>query len=185
MHREFEEGDKVLINNASLRLHRGITGRGQKLLMKYDGPFIISEKLGPTTYRLKLPSSYGIYPVINIAHMEKYNESDPDMGERPSRPPERQDRAEPEYEVERIIDERYRKRGHQRIKEYKVRWANYSPSEDEWVPKGHLRNAQESLKIWEQAKRTQATDLEKDGDNTFKEFDGRKKVRSKRRPLRD
>jgi hypothetical protein len=45
---EFEVGDKVLINPYSLRLLRSEKGHGKKLLMKYDGPFEISQKLGPT-----------------------------------------------------------------------------------------------------------------------------------------
>jgi hypothetical protein len=153
IHREFDEGDKVLINNASLKLHRGIAGRGQKFLMKYDGPFTISEKLGPSTYRLNLPSSYGIYPVINIAHLEKYNESDPILGKRPNKPPERKDKAKPEWEVEKIIEERTRKKGRRLIKEYKIRWVGFSPSEDEWVPIGFLKNAQDRLRSWENSRR--------------------------------
>ena len=38
---EFQEGDLVLLNPHSLSLLRNETGRGRKLLMKYDGPFKI------------------------------------------------------------------------------------------------------------------------------------------------
>jgi hypothetical protein len=72
---EFEVGDFVVINAHSLRLLRDEKGRGKKLLLKYDGPFEISEQLGPVTYRLRLPISYGIHPVINIAHLEPYKAS--------------------------------------------------------------------------------------------------------------
>jgi hypothetical protein len=82
---EFEEGDKVVLNAHSLRLLRQEKGRGQKLLMRYDGPFEIIQKVSPVAYRIWLPASYGIHPVINIAHLEKYEVSPEKYGTRPSR----------------------------------------------------------------------------------------------------
>ena len=49
---EFQEGDLVLLNLHSLSLLRDETGRGRKLLMKYDGPFEIVQKLSTVSYRL-------------------------------------------------------------------------------------------------------------------------------------
>ncbi|KZS86566.1 hypothetical protein SISNIDRAFT_393864, partial [Sistotremastrum niveocremeum HHB9708] len=63
---EFEVGEKVLINPHNLNLLRSREGKGKKLLMKLDGPFEITKKLGPTTYRLRMPASYPIHPVLNI-----------------------------------------------------------------------------------------------------------------------
>ncbi|KZT25536.1 hypothetical protein NEOLEDRAFT_1064854 [Neolentinus lepideus HHB14362 ss-1] len=48
--------------------------------MKYNGPFEIIEKLSPVTYRLRLPASYKMHPVINIMHIEKYEKSPPEFG---------------------------------------------------------------------------------------------------------
>jgi hypothetical protein len=56
--------------------------------MKYDGPFEIIRKLSPVTYQLRLPVSYGIHPILNIAHLETYYKSPPELGDRPSSPPE-------------------------------------------------------------------------------------------------
>ena len=78
---EFEEGEKVLINPHSLSLLRTKKGRGRKLLMKYDGPFKIIKKISPVSYRLRMPTSYGIHPVLNIAHLEKYQTSPSEFGE--------------------------------------------------------------------------------------------------------
>lgn len=47
---EFDIRDLVLINPHSLSLLRNETERGKKLLMKYDGPFKVLEKLSPVTY---------------------------------------------------------------------------------------------------------------------------------------
>jgi len=50
-------------------------GLGRKLQLKYDGPFEVLEKISPITYRLRMPASYGMHPVLNIAHLEQYTQS--------------------------------------------------------------------------------------------------------------
>jgi hypothetical protein len=47
---EFNIGDLVLLNPHSLSLLKSESGRGKKLLMKYDGPFEIIQKLSPVSY---------------------------------------------------------------------------------------------------------------------------------------
>lgn len=77
-----EEGDLVVLNPHTLELLKTEKGRGQKLLMRYDGPFEILQKISPVTYQLRLPASYGIHPVLNIAHLEKYEQSPEELGPR-------------------------------------------------------------------------------------------------------
>ena len=50
--REFEVGEKVVLNVDSLELLRAIKGRGRKLLMKYEGPFEVIRKLSPVSYQI-------------------------------------------------------------------------------------------------------------------------------------
>src|SRR6202050_4175362 len=76
---EFEEEELVLLNPHFLSLLKSEKGRGRKLLMKYDGPFKIIHKISPVSYQLKMPASYGIHPVLNIAHLEKYRSSPPEF----------------------------------------------------------------------------------------------------------
>ncbi len=107
---EFEEGDLVLLNAHSMDLLRTVKGRGKKLLMKFDGPFEISQKISPLAYRLRMPVSYGMNPVINIAHLEPYRSSPPEFGERSKRHLRRKDFEDlPELEVAEILQERKRK----------------------------------------------------------------------------
>ena len=53
--------------------------------MKYDGPFEILQKISPLTYRLRMPASYGLHPVLNTAHLEKYTPSEPSLGPHPTK----------------------------------------------------------------------------------------------------
>jgi len=151
---EFKEGDMVLLNPHSLQLLRNEKGRGQKLLMKYDGPFEVLRKLSPVTYQIRLPISYGIHPIINITHLERYNKSPDEFGDRPIKNMNRDDfDSLPEYEIEKIVSEKIRKAPKGRkITLYRVRWAGYGPEYDEWLTRKALRNAPMTLKDWEENK---------------------------------
>ncbi|KAG8720625.1 hypothetical protein FRC09_009238 [Ceratobasidium sp. 395] len=146
---EFKEGDLVMIDPDSLNLLRSSKGKGRKLRMKYDGPFEVLQKLSDVTYRLRIPASCKIHPVINITHMEPYNKYE-GTTERPKRHLDRADFEEvPEYEVEKIIDERWVKKGKRKQKQYLTRFVDYSPQWDEWLSRQKLTNAPMILKEWE------------------------------------
>ena len=157
--KEFDEGDLVVLNPHSLDLLKSEKGRGNKLLMRYDGPFEIIRKLSPVTYQLRLPASYGLHPILNIAHLEEYKPSPDFLGNRPTKRLNRQDFNElPEFEVEAIIGERLRKtRTGRRTKEFKVRFTGYGPEFDEWLPPRNLRNAPELLAHWQATKSSKNT----------------------------
>ena len=107
---EFQEGDLVLLNPHSLSLLRNETGCGRKLLMKYDGPFEIIQKLSTASYRLWMPESYRIHPILNIAHLERYQPSPAKFSNQPTKSLNRADFDKlPEYEVEMIIANRRKK----------------------------------------------------------------------------
>ncbi|KAI5886073.1 uncharacterized protein SCHCODRAFT_02111727 [Schizophyllum commune H4-8] len=94
---------RTMIRNEPLMSSK--SGRGKKLLMKYDGPFEIIRKLSPISYQLRLPDS----------------KSPSEFGERPKKPLNRRDFDLAEtVEVERIIDEKWgRKRKGRRHRIYK------------------------------------------------------------------
>jgi hypothetical protein len=109
----------------------------------------VVSKLSPVTYRLRLPSSYRLHPVLNIAHLEPYHSSPQRFGERPVLPHIRSETAAEEWEIEGIVAERSRKRGARRIPQFRVRYVGYGPEHDEWVPRSFLRNASDVLNDWE------------------------------------
>ena len=157
--KEFEEGDLVVLNPHSLDLLKLEKGRGNKLLMRYDGPFEVIRKLSPVTYQLHLLASYRLHPILNIAHLEEYKLLPENFGTRPTKRLNRQDFNElPEFEVEAIIGERLCKtRAGRWTKEFKVRFTGYSPEFDEWLPPRNLRNAPELLASWQATKSSRNT----------------------------
>lgn len=154
LNEEFDEGDLVMINPHSMELAKDLAGKGKKLLARYDGPFEILTKISPVTYRLRLPSSYGIHPVISIAHLERYHASPEEFGERETKKMNRADFVElPEVEVQEILAEREKTIGRNRIKEYLVRFEGFDASHDEWLTERRLVNAPEAIREWERRPR--------------------------------
>jgi transposase InsO family protein len=147
-------GDKVLINPHSLELLRKEKGKGRKLQMKFDGPFEVLERLSPITYRLRLPASYGMHPVINIAHLEKYKNSPPELGKRPQKSLNRDDfDVLEEFEVEKVLKSKMVKApgGRRKIEKLLTRFRGYDASYDEWLTRRQLRNAPDVLKAWDRS----------------------------------
>lgn len=126
-------------------------------MTRYEGPFEIIQKISAVAYCLRMPASYGMHPVLNIEHLEKYQESPSEFGERPKLTPNRLSFDElPEYEVDQIVAERTRKgRNGRKIPIYHVRYTNYGPEEDTWETKQNLKNAPEVLRDWGKIKALQ------------------------------
>jgi hypothetical protein len=118
--------------------------------MKYDGPFKVIQKLSPVSYRLWMPASYGIHPIINIAHLEKYQPLPTKFGNHPTKNLNREDfEALPEYEVDKIITEqRKRSKNGRRIIQYLTRFKGYTADSDEWLTSSQLKNAPDILEQW-------------------------------------
>ena len=156
---EYEVGDSVLINPHSLNLLRTEKGLGKKLHMKYNGPFQIIQKYSPSTYRLKMPASYGLHPVLNVAHLEKYTTSDSSFGSRPTQRLGHDGFSElPEFEVEAIVGEHWRKaKNGRRVQELLTKFMGYDSSYDEWLPRRHLHNAPDLLRDWDRHKPTRSS----------------------------
>jgi len=94
-------GDKVLVNIHSLKLPES-KGTGVKFSRRYDGPFEVTEHVSVVAYQIRLPHSYGIHPVLSIAHLEPFRENTtqdrqdlPHLRENPNK-----------YEVEEIVEQR-------------------------------------------------------------------------------
>ena len=97
-----------------------------------------------------MPQSYGIHPILNIAHLEKYQPSPAEFGNQPTKSLSRANFDElPEYEVEMIIaDHRKRSRNGRYVMEYLTRFKGYNADSDKWLNSRQLRNAPEILEMW-------------------------------------
>ena len=72
-----------MINRKNLGLLRDEKGRGNKFLTRYEGPFEIMKKISAVAYCLCMPALYGMHPVLNIEHLERYQESPSEFRDHP------------------------------------------------------------------------------------------------------
>jgi hypothetical protein len=141
---EFSVGQKVLLDNADLRLNRP----SRKLSERRSGPFEILERIGTHAYKLKLPSTWKtVHPVFHLSKLEPYHE-DPSHPNHTQPPPDILE-GEPEWEVEKILDSRLS--GHNKLY-FQVKWKGWSDSEISWEPEENLENSPELIKEFYQVK---------------------------------
>ena len=130
----YEVGDKVWLNVQNYTTTRPT----KKLDHKWLGPFMIEKVVSPVAVKLCLsPHERGIHPVISISNVRPYL-PDP-IPERPLdlRPNPILIDGSKEYEVESIVDSKYRYR---RL-HYLVKFRGWPDSNNEWLPANHLANA--------------------------------------------
>jgi len=140
----FNKGDLVWLD--ARNLNRGY--QFQKMASLREGPFKITEILGPVTYKLQLPVQWKIHNVIHGNRLTPYRETDVHGKNFPEPPPDLIN-GEEEYEVDSIKNHRKRGRSYQ----YLVVWKGYS--DETWEPESNLKNASEILQSYKRRKHLQ------------------------------
>ena len=119
---EYNPGDRVWLDARNVAL----TGT-RKLNPRRLGPFEVVKKVSPLNYELKLPATWRIHPVFHTTLLSPHMaDTIPGRPLQPA-PPVMVEGTE-EYEVEGVLDSRFRRGG----LEYLVRWKGYSAAEDTW-----------------------------------------------------
>lgn len=134
---EYAIGDKVWLSTSNLRLTRA----SQKLTERWLGPYEITELMGPNAVKLRLPSSMRIHPVVNVSRLKPYKDRLPGQSTfRPGPVLVTEDRDD-EYEVDYIVDSRYKGR----CLEFLVHWKGYDETDQTWEPKANLTHAKDAI----------------------------------------
>lgn len=127
-----KEGDMIFV-----KLHGGysVPDEKSKLAARRAGPFQIKRRVGRLAYELELPKTWKIHPVLSVAHLET-GPKDKNPCERTGPKPQplevNDDDSEwQSYEVERLVDKRYRKYEKKVIPEYLVHWKGYGAADRE------------------------------------------------------
>jgi len=132
----FKLGQQVWLDtrNVKTRYH-------SKMAPKREGPFKISEILGPLTYRLQLPATWRIHNVFHAVLLMPYTETEV-HGPNYLRPPPDIENDEERWEIEAIRNHRQRGRnGYQ----YEVLWKGYPITKTTWEPATCFKNGGEEI----------------------------------------
>ena len=136
----FKKGDRVWLDSRNLK-----TIYHKKMKPKREGPFTITEVLGPVNYRLKLPATWRIHDVFNATLLRRYKENEV-YGRNFTEPPPELVEGEEVYEVETILNHRKRGRGYQ----YYVKWRGYPISDASWEPEHSFSDDGDTLAQYKQ-----------------------------------
>ena len=131
----FTKGDQVWLDIRNLK-----TIYHKKMKLKREGPFFITEVLGPVAYRLQLPATWQIHDIFHAALLRPYKENEI-YGENFVKPPPELEEGEEVYEVETILNHRNRGRGYQ----YFVKWRGYPITDASWEPEHAFSNDGDTL----------------------------------------
>ena len=101
---DYEIGDKVWLSTENLKLTRA----SKKLTEQWLGPYDITKRIRDNTIELRLPRSMKIHPVVNISRVKPYNECLKGQPTFKPGPVQVTEDREIEFEVESIIDSRWK-----------------------------------------------------------------------------
>lgn len=149
---EFFVGDEAYLSTkrhmvyGSINYSSKATLNLNKFEPKYLGPFKIIGKPSKNAYRLQLPYSMKIHPVIHIRYLRRPKTTEKFLHRVVKKLPPETINNEEEYEVESILNKRYRKFGKGGRVEYLIHWKSYPSEEDTWEPISNLSNCRKLLK---------------------------------------
>lgn len=121
--RPFKLKEKVWLNTQNVK-----PNHHKKIRPRQEGHFKIMKVIGPTTYQLKLPTSWKIHNVFHATLLWQYKETEV-YGENFPRPPPDLVEGEEVYEVKQILKHRKRGWGYQYYVGYPISEALWEPEE--------------------------------------------------------
>lgn len=141
----FEVGDKVYLSNSHLRLDE-VENATRKFYPKFKGPYAVLEVISPVAYRLDLPKSSKIHPVVHVSYLKEYHDGRAQFPDRPDyQPAPAPDIVDGEehYHVERFIG--HRPKDPTKLKnpahaKFHVKWVGYpvTNNKEDFVPASQL-----------------------------------------------
>jgi hypothetical protein len=153
-HDEFNVGDQVYLSTKRHydygNIYYASKHASHKFEPRYLGPFKVIQKVSTHAYKLELPISMKIHPVIHIRYLlrPRVAKRFPDRL-KDQRPAPVIEGEHPEYEVESILKKRLRKYGKGSRLEYLVHWKGYTCEEDTWEPLANMEGAMDMVRAFD------------------------------------
>jgi hypothetical protein len=139
----FEIGERVWLQLRPEQYHERIS---RKLAPRYAGPFKIIELIpkgdpDAVSVMLETPKSFGKAKSYHVSRLKMFvQDADPNRGQVLRPDPDVIEDVE-EYEVEAIMNHRYKRIHGRQLLEYLVKWVGYDQAECTWESEENVRNS--------------------------------------------
>lgn len=144
--RQFAVGDWVFMKVQPHAQSSVAVRVNQKLAFRFFGPFQVTARVGAVAYRLALPASSMIHPVVHVSQLRKASE--PASSKVANLPPAVEE-ADPV--PVRVLARRLVRRGSAAVDQVKVCWSGCPTSEATWEDLERLKERYPAALAWGQA----------------------------------
>jgi hypothetical protein len=132
--RQFNVGDWVYLKLQPYIQHSVVKRSVQKLSSRFFGPYLITQKVGPVAYKLQLPASSQIHPVIHVSQLKKAPPPDTTV----SPDDELNYCSAPNISTPlQVVQQRLQLVGNKWLPFGQVRWNNLPPAWTSWIKTQH------------------------------------------------
>ena len=143
--REFAVGDAVFLKLQPYIQNSVVVCTNQKLAYKFYGPYRVLARVGKVAYRLELPESSRIHPVIHVSQLKKVIGSNVQV---------QQDLPTPEASMQvpfKVLQRRLRRKGSSAVSQVLVQWTGLTEDLATWEDAEVLRQHFPAAPAWGQA----------------------------------
>lgn len=145
--RVFAVGDWVFLKAQPYAQHCLTGYTNHKLAFRYFGPFQVLEQVGKVAYRLQLPASCSIHPVVHVSQLRHASSpSSSDEIQVPVTLP-----ADEEAVPVQVLSRRVYRKGARAVEQVKVRWQGQTSAKATWEDAAALRLRYPAAPAWGQA----------------------------------
>ena len=127
----FKVGDRAWLSASHLHIP-DVENAGRKFAPRFHGPYKITEVISPVAYRLELPSSFRMQPVVHVSHLKEYADGSKDFLTRPeyqAPPPPEVLAGEEFFEIEAFRKHRLYGKS---VPQFLVKWRGHGDHKNEW-----------------------------------------------------
>jgi hypothetical protein len=143
--RHFSEGDWVYLKlHPHVQTSVAVQGT-RKLALRFYGPFQVLQKVGKVAYRLALPDTSQIHPVIHVSQLKKAIGADVQVQDTLPDVPHH------DLQPEMLLGTRWRRQGASSICQVLVRWKGLPDALATWENKDELKCRFPEYPAWGQA----------------------------------
>ncbi len=145
--RVFVVGDWVYMKLQPFEQQSVVTRVNRKLYFRFYGPFQVLERVGEVAYRLALPSSSLIHPVVHVSQLKQALAASETAS---PRLPVLRPKPEASLVPLQVMDHRFVRKGSKMVEQVLIKWSGGEPVAVTWENEQELRRRFPTTTTWGQ-----------------------------------